>query len=429
MGDVDFVNDFAEQLFEALNNLSTFCDHVMEDCKARKERLTHALIWDEIGAGGEELVQLSASEESTLMKHFYTDLGNECEAWYNMMSNKYASDAELFLPNVESLGDQKYLMMNYANEEFHAIKDDMFTIVDGLRDAQRVIESTQNYFESRALKMMNKRIDDTQWKFQLKYSTKMTKRCAYDHQKVTKFADDLDASAVDISGAMKNSLTTFAKESTKDWKSWDCKAMYPQPKKADLGIPNWLGGLTSAAKTGFEVYNTVKSLIPGGTKAGAGPIPGSDAASSSEELELYEMIGFAEVEGLGKKISDGLKKNSSDKEEAWAQRLLIWKNALAMCEEDKQTFLENINNTKDTIRQMAEPIEWTEYKPFPETLDAALDQYNTDVGALEMGDMTAAEAVQNKAMLMNLETAVKGGLENAQKHGEDAMKLKDVLIK
>jgi hypothetical protein len=154
LGDVDFVNDFAEQLFEALNNLSTFCDHVMEDCKARKERLTHALIWDEIGAGGEELVQLSASEESTLMRHFYEDLGNECEAWYNMMSNKYASDVDLFLPNVEALGDQKYLMMNYASDEFHAIKDDMFTIVDGLRDAQRVIESTQNYFESRSLKAM-----------------------------------------------------------------------------------------------------------------------------------------------------------------------------------------------------------------------------------------------------------------------------------
>lgn len=46
LGDVDFVNDFAEQLFENLNGLGEFCDFVMADCKERKDRLTHALIWD-----------------------------------------------------------------------------------------------------------------------------------------------------------------------------------------------------------------------------------------------------------------------------------------------------------------------------------------------------------------------------------------------
>jgi len=36
LGDVDFLNDFAEQLFEALNNLVKECERVMADCKARK---------------------------------------------------------------------------------------------------------------------------------------------------------------------------------------------------------------------------------------------------------------------------------------------------------------------------------------------------------------------------------------------------------
>jgi len=39
----------------------------------------------------------------------------------------------------------------------------------------------------------------------------------------------------------------------------------------------------------------VKQYIPGGTNAGAGPVPGSDAM----ELEEMEMFGFKEVEGLG----------------------------------------------------------------------------------------------------------------------------------
>lgn len=32
LGDVDFCNDFAEQLFEVLNNLGTFCDDLILDC-------------------------------------------------------------------------------------------------------------------------------------------------------------------------------------------------------------------------------------------------------------------------------------------------------------------------------------------------------------------------------------------------------------
>lgn len=49
LGDEDFVNDFAEQLFESLDNLQKECDRVIADCKARKKRLTDALIWDKIG--------------------------------------------------------------------------------------------------------------------------------------------------------------------------------------------------------------------------------------------------------------------------------------------------------------------------------------------------------------------------------------------
>lgn len=48
-GDLDFVNDFAEQLWEALDNLDKQCAIVIADCSSRKQKLTHALIWDKIG--------------------------------------------------------------------------------------------------------------------------------------------------------------------------------------------------------------------------------------------------------------------------------------------------------------------------------------------------------------------------------------------
>lgn len=63
--------------------------------------------------------------------------------------------------------------------------------------------------------------------------------------------------------------------------------MYPRPEKADLGLPKWLGGITKAAKTGFEVYNVVKDILPEKSTAGAGGLPGSGMEGS--EFELLEL--------------------------------------------------------------------------------------------------------------------------------------------
>jgi len=76
--------------------------------------------------------------------------------------------------------------------------------------------------------------------------------------------------------------------------------MYPKPKKSEIKHPKWLGGVTANANKAFKVYNMVKQYIPGGTEAGAGPVPGSDEM----EYEEIEMVGFKEVEGLGKLLME-----------------------------------------------------------------------------------------------------------------------------
>jgi len=63
------------------------------------------------------------------------------------------------------MGDNKYLMMQYSKAEFQTVKDKFFTIVDGLRDSQRVIESTQEYFGAKSLKYMQKRVSSPLWKY------------------------------------------------------------------------------------------------------------------------------------------------------------------------------------------------------------------------------------------------------------------------
>lgn len=390
LGDEDFVNDFAEQLFESLDGLSQECDRVMADCKARKQRLTDALIWGD----EEEIVELEG--EAELMNHFYDDLAGPCNDWYGDASKAFAEDATNFGPYVKDLGRHKYMFMNYAQAEFHGIKNELFTIVDALIDSQRAIEGTVGYFENKALRMMKKRITSPAWKYQLKYSAKLTKRCAYSAKEVTDFADQLDASTKAVAQHMSAAKSTFSEAAAADWLAWNCAAMYPEPKKIDLGVPGWLGGVSAAAKKGFAIYNVAKDLLPGGSKAGAGDVPGSGS-----EMEL---IGWKDVEGMGKKLKDQLDDNDDDKAKAWQRRLAIWRQARAMCTADKAAFAEEIEEVKTTMRKMEKPVPLTAVKEF--TLTAALDKYVADLDAADMGDMEASESSAASAALTKLETDV-----------------------
>jgi len=43
LGDVDFANDFAMELYKVLHKLKLAAEHVSNDCKKRKHRLDDAL--------------------------------------------------------------------------------------------------------------------------------------------------------------------------------------------------------------------------------------------------------------------------------------------------------------------------------------------------------------------------------------------------
>lgn len=155
---------------------------------------------------------------------------------------------------------------------------------------------------------------------------------------------------------MSAAKMAFSRNAKVDYANWNCDAMYPPPKEADLGLPKWLGGITRMAKKGFEIYNQVKSLIPGGTTAGAGPVPGSGASMAMEEVT--ELIGFKEIEGLGKQLKEQLDQNDADAVDAMQRRREIHRQALAMCESDKAKFLAQIEEVKGTIRMLERPIDW-----------------------------------------------------------------------
>lgn len=91
--------------------------------------------------------------------------------------------------------------MNYAREEFHTVKGSLFNIVDGLIDSQRAIESTTSYFMGRVT-YMKKKIDNDAWKFELKYSTGLTKRCESDHARVSSFESLVHKNSASIASHM-----------------------------------------------------------------------------------------------------------------------------------------------------------------------------------------------------------------------------------
>ena len=165
---------------------------------------------------------------------------------------------------------------------------------------------------------------------------------------------------VAIAKKMGDVAEKFVAGGKKDLKAWNCEEMYPEPQPVDIGAPKWLGCVTKWAQKGFEVYNLVKKFIPGGSKAGAGPVPGGP----QDEMTLEELIDvdWGKVKetgvGLGKKLLDDMDKDAKEGEANMAARRKIWRAALAMCNADKQSFIKELKATQHTIESMAKPVEF-----------------------------------------------------------------------
>jgi len=192
---------------------------------------------------------LTASSEATLMAHFY-ELAEGCTTWYSGASQKYDSDVRDMKTTVSLIGAHKHVIMNYAKDEFHTVKGSIFNIVDSLIDVQRAISSVDTYFEGR-IKYLTRRITADEWKYQLKYSTGVTKRCSSEHGRISGFEASIEKETADIAKRMGGVHTAFLAGAKRDLNKWNCNEMYPQPVEDDFGGPKWLGGITKFAEQGF----------------------------------------------------------------------------------------------------------------------------------------------------------------------------------
>lgn len=228
---------------------------------------------------------------------------------------------------------------------------------------------------------------------------------------------------------MRKANEKFSVNARKDYNAWKCDKMYPKPEEETSTGTKWLGGLTTIAKKGFQIYNMIKKFIPGGTRAGKGPVPGSN----EEEMQLFDMpkVGFEEIAGLGSKLKTLLDGDDKHKKLVFQERLDLWKQAHDMCEDDKKKFAQSISAVTATIHKFYKPMEWTELKPFSADLSAGLKSYKKDVRKVlkNAKPMTTMEMTTAKGQLEVFEKDVIKGLKLAKKNGQDALKLKAALLK
>jgi len=98
-----------------------------------------------------------------------------------------------------------------------------------------------------------------------------------------------------------------------------------------------------------------------------------------------------------------------------------------MCNVDKDKFVESIEKVKTSIRKLEKPFKFHDLDEF--TLTDALNKYDADVRAADMGNATPAEIASNKENIDEIIASNTKAIKHAQHNGEKAMKLKAELIK
>jgi hypothetical protein len=180
MGDVDFANDFAESLEMSLGNLKKECARVSADCIERKHAMDAALIG--LNAGGAELVELAETADITIATEGWK-VARECAQFFEGAS-KTVADVQngWFADSIHDMlgaGDVKDRILLNARPEYGNAKDMAFNVLDDARDIQLALESAQYRLNRNADKMENY-LKKPLWKYQHKYSQRITRDCVRD---------------------------------------------------------------------------------------------------------------------------------------------------------------------------------------------------------------------------------------------------------
>jgi hypothetical protein len=131
--------------------------------------------------------------------------------------------------------------------------------------------------------------------------------------------------------------------------------------------------------------------------------------------------------GLGKKLLDDMQKDQKEQKDNMQSRRRIWRAALAMCEEDKASYVAELKATQKTIEFMAKPTKFSASLP-KFTIAKDLNKYTADISDAELGNATDDEKATNQANLTQFTQDVTDGFKQAARNMKAAEDLKQTLL-
>jgi len=195
MGDIDFANDFTEELLKVESELKTLSLDTEHGCYDIKHKLEAALTGIEsiMVDEEEELVELSEHSRDELA-HRFNKISDECSNYFNQVGSDIDHTQNTYIAAViNQIQSVKKILLLRNKQAYSDLKIQLFNVLDAARDVGLKIESSQHRVASNVTKI-NKFISKKGlWYYQEKYTKNTTKSCRIDRAIVEEFQGKLEA--------------------------------------------------------------------------------------------------------------------------------------------------------------------------------------------------------------------------------------------
>lgn len=138
MGDVDFANDFADELLKTLNELIIVSQDTAKDCEQRKHRLDLALtnmnkyIRDD---AEEEVVELASESVGASLNEDYNTVTQQCSDYFEGVSSDLNTiTTEYVATVVKKVTSAKNILLLKNKDAYSNLKIQIFNVLDTATD-------------------------------------------------------------------------------------------------------------------------------------------------------------------------------------------------------------------------------------------------------------------------------------------------------
>lgn len=158
MGDIDFANDFAEELLKTLEEVIKVSQATSKDCLARKHRLDAALtqINKYMNDGEEEVIEL-AEDLTALGEKLngeYNQASESCSNYFEGVSSDVNTIISEYISSiVKKITSAKNTLLLREKDAYSNLKIQLFNVIDTATDVQLEAGSAQERLSGGALKV------------------------------------------------------------------------------------------------------------------------------------------------------------------------------------------------------------------------------------------------------------------------------------